>query len=88
MAVDFDSLDYSDPCAVLTAIRPAYYQLVAGQAAQSVTFTAGNGTQKMVTFHRADLSRLSSLISTLEQQCAAASGRRRRFAVRTGGHIR
>jgi hypothetical protein len=87
MAIDFEALDYSDPCALLAAMRPAYYELIAGKGAQSVTFTAGNGTTKSVMFHRTDISLLSALITRLENECAEKQGKRRRYAVRAGGRI-
>lgn len=84
---DYSAIDYADPCATLEAMRPAYYRLVGGESAQSVTFTAGSGTQKMVTFHRTDITQFANLIAKLEQQCQAKSGKRRRFAIRAGGRI-
>lgn len=85
--VDFEALDFDDPCAVLTAIRPAYYRLVAGQGAQSASFTAGNGTTEMVSFQKTDLGRLSTLVANLETACRRSKGERSRFAVRAGGRI-
>lgn len=88
MTVNFDTLDYSDPCAVLAVMKPAYYRLMAGQAAQQITYTAGNGTTKTVMFHRTDATRLSGLIAKLEAECAEKQGQaRKRFAIRAGGRI-
>lgn len=88
MSKVFDTLDYDDPCAILAAMRPAYYRLMAGQSAQQVTYTAGNGTSKTVMFHRTDATRLATLITKLEAECAEKQGKaRRRFAIRGGGRI-
>lgn len=84
----FDTVDYDDPCALLAVMRPAYYKMIAGQSAMQVTYTGGNGTTKTVMFHRTDLSRLSTLITRLEAECAEKQGKpRRRFAIRAGGRI-
>lgn len=85
--IDFGALDYDDPCAVLAAMQPCYYQLMAGARAQTVTFEAGNGTIKTVIMHKTDVERLAALIAKLKTQCAAASGKRQRFAIRAGGRI-
>jgi len=85
--IDFGAIDYDNPCAVLAVMKPRYYQMVAGASAQTVTFEAGNGTNKTVIFHKSDLERFGALIAKLEQECRAASGKKMRFAVRAGGRI-
>jgi len=81
------AIDESDPCAAASTLRAVYYQLIAGQAAQIVTFRAGaTGVERSATFHRADPGRLLQVIRGFEEQCAASSGAPvRRFAIRGGG---
>jgi len=83
--VDPMAVDYSDPCAVLAVLRPAYYELLAGAKAQTVTFAAGNGSQRSVTYYQTSLKELRAEIARLEVQCAAASGGSRRRCVYAGG---
>jgi hypothetical protein len=80
-------IDEADPCTAASTLRAVYYQLIAGQAAQIVTFRAGaTGVERSATFHRADPGRLLQVIRGFEEQCAAASGApARRFAIRGGG---
>ena len=80
-------IDESDPCAAAAALRAAYYQIVAGQQAMTVSFRAGaTGVERQVVFHRADPARLLTIIRGFEERCAAASGGRpRRYAIRAGG---
>lgn len=87
MAVDWDALDYSDPCALVTVLEPAFYRLSVGDAeieVQNETYRA--------RFVQADLDRLGQLIGRLKQQCNRATGATRtrfairgRFACRPGG---
>lgn len=76
-----------NPCEAAKALRTVYYQLIAGQAAQIITFRAGNtGVERSATFHKADPARLLQVIRSFEDRCAAAGGStRRRFALRAGG---
>lgn len=80
-------IDENDPCAAAATLRAVYYQLIAGQAAQIVTFRAGaTGVERSATFHKADPARLMQVIRGFEERCAAAQGGRiRRFAMRGGG---
>lgn len=84
------TIDEADPCAAAAALRQVHYRMVAGQAAQSVTFRGGpNGTERQVVYHKADVAGLLRLIRDFEDKCAAASGGKpRRFALRAGGMIR
>lgn len=77
----------NDPCGAAAALRAVYYQLIAGGAAQTVTFKAGpSGVERSTTFHKASPDRLLQVIRGFEEQCAAAQGGRpRRFAMRAGG---
>ncbi|HRD76833.1 MAG TPA: hypothetical protein PK264_13010 [Hyphomicrobiaceae bacterium] len=77
MAVDWDALDYDDPCALLTKLRPAYYRLLAGDAEEEIEGT----DRRRVRFQRSDLKGLAAVIADLEAKCAAKSGKRRRFAM-------
>lgn len=80
-------VDEDNPCAAAATLRAVYYQLIAGQAAQIVTFRAGaTGVERSATFHKADPARLMQVIRGFEEKCALASGTRaRRFALRGGG---
>lgn len=76
MAVDWNALDYTDPCALLDVLRPAYYRLLAGE-----TETEIEGTdRRRVRFQESDAKGLAAVITDLEVKCSAKSGRRRRFA--------
>ena len=81
------TIDEPDPCAAATALRVVYYDLIAGQGAQIVTFKAGSsGVERSVTYHKAQPDRLLSVIRGFEDQCARSQGKRpRRFALRAGG---
>ncbi len=80
-------IDESNPCAAAASLRAVYYQLIAGQATQIVTFKAGtSGVERSATFHKADPGRLLQVIRSFEDRCAiSGGGTRRRFALRSGG---
>jgi hypothetical protein len=80
-------VDESNPCAAAAALRAVYYQLIAGQGAQIVTFKGGaSGVERSATFHKADPARLLQVIRGFEERCAASGNTRpRRFAVSGGG---
>lgn len=80
-------IDENDPCGTAAALRTAYANLIAGQAAARLVFRAGpNGVQREQEFHAADAGRLLALLRDYEGRCATAGGGRpRRFAVRGGG---
>lgn len=77
MAVNWEALDYADPCALLAALRPAYYRLLAGEA----DFEIEGTDRRRVRFAQTDLKGLAAVIRDLEGQCSAKSGKRRRFAL-------
>lgn len=77
MADVFDGLDYSNPQALLTVLRPAYYRLVAGAADDEIEGT----DRRRVRFQKADMPRLERLIAKLEQDVARLAGKRTRFAL-------
>jgi hypothetical protein len=81
------TLDENDPCAAAKALREVYYRLIAGQAAATVSFTAGpTGVSRSATFHAASPDRLMLVIRGFEEKCAASQGRSpRRRAIATGG---
>jgi hypothetical protein len=80
-------IDETDPCAAATTLRAVYLNIVSGSAAQTVTFRAGaSGVERSVVYHKADPSRLLTLIRAFEEKCATANGERpRRYALRAGG---
>lgn len=86
MPTDWEALDYDDPCAVLAALRPAYYRLVAGSMRETVEFQAGNGQTRRVTFTRTNIAALRAEVARMEIRCKAAqTGKTPRFAVQGGG---
>lgn len=68
-----------DPCAVLGALRAAYFQLVSGQARATVR----NGDQ-WLEFHRGDAKVLQHEIRRLELICGSGNQGR---AVRVGPYV-
>lgn len=79
------TLDEADPCGTAAALRQAYASLVAGGAAQSVTFQGGpNGVQRSVTYTPGHPERLLALVTQWEAKCA---GRSRRFCATAGGRF-
>lgn len=83
-----DDTDYSDPCAVLAKLRPAYYALVAGEKVAKVEMTTGNGTSKSVAYQKTDLAWLKAEIGRLESACKAKqTGRPAVSAVVAGGVV-
>lgn len=83
------TLNDADPCGTAAALRQAYADLIAGGTALTVTHRGGqNGVEKSVTYNRADPNRLLMLVREWEAKCtAAAGGKPRRFAMRTGGRL-
>ncbi len=77
MATDWDALDYSDPCALLAKLQPAYYRLLAGEADEEIEATDG----RRVRLARASIPRLERVIARLKSECAAKQGNRSRFAM-------
>lgn len=71
--------DWTDPCAILTWLRPQYYRVLAGahvvQIRHGDTFTAYSET---------NVSQLGALMRQLEADCRAASGESRRRAFVAG----
>jgi hypothetical protein len=62
------TLDEHDPCAAAKALREVYYRLIAGQAAATVSFTAGpTGVSRSATFHAASPDRLMLVIRGFEE---------------------
>lgn len=70
--------DWTDPCAVLTWLRPQYYKVAAGVS--EVTLKHGDDS---ATFNQSSLSGLAAVMRQLESECAAKqgvrAGRRRAF---------
>lgn len=75
--MDWDNLDYSDPCTLLTQLKPVQYKLAAGAAEEEIEGSDG----RRVRFQRGSLPQLRALISELERECQAKSGGRRRYAL-------
>jgi hypothetical protein len=68
-----------DPCAFLSQLRAALYQLLAGQARAQVR----NGDQ-WLTWHRADVKALQHEVRRLETICGAGNAGR---AIRVGPYV-
>lgn len=70
--------DWSDPCAVLTWLRPQVFKIRAGLGMASVT----HGDQS-TTYNQANIRELGALMRELETECArkqgTTTGRRRAF---------
>lgn len=73
----WESLDYSDPAALLAQLRPVYYRLVAGQAESELE----GADRRRLRFQQADMGRLEKLIAKLEADVARIEGKPRRFAL-------
>jgi len=69
------TVDYSDPCAALQAVRGAYYALLEGRAAYQVEFEVGSGTRRRVTYHQTDINAVRAEMTRLEAACSAAQGK-------------
>lgn len=83
-------LNDADPCGTAAALKQVLSYLATGSVAQSVTFKGGpNGSERSVTYNKAELGALRDLIRDYEGQCAALTGggRPRRFAMRAGGRV-
>lgn len=81
MAVDFVTLvggDTYDPCLLLKALRPIYYELLTATSERRVQYR-----DRDVWFQKADTTALLAVIRQLEIECPAANAARgRRGAVR------
>lgn len=61
--------DWSDPCAALGVLRPAYYALLAGSATQTVSFA-----DRSVSYRTTDIAKLELEVRRLEGACAEKNG--------------
>ena len=71
------AIDPTDPCAAAAALRVKYYALIGGESVERVR-TGDREAQ----FRSSPAGALLAEIERLEAQCAAKSGKRRRFAIR------
>ena len=82
MAIDYQVLfggeDY-DPCEALRALRPQVMQAKAEGSISAIRFR-----DRTVEYHRSDAGSLDRLLRELEAECAAKSGKRKRFAITAG----
>lgn len=69
--IDWESLDYDDPKALLDVLRPKYYKLLANEGEEEISFKG-----ETVRFTRTSLPQLQKVIRGLELQC----GKRRQFS--------
>lgn len=81
------TIDEGDPCAAAATLRDVYRNIIAGQAALTISFTAGlSGVSRSVTFNAANPALLQSEIRRFEGLCAALTNQRpRHFSMRAGG---
>lgn len=78
--VNWQAIDWSDPCAALAVLRPAYYQLIAGAKKISVKYG-----ETEVRFSDTDVKALGAVVAELESKCTAKqTGRPSRFAIAAG----
>lgn len=86
MAIDFEAIfgvEEYDPCEALKALRPAYMRLSSGGNLARVSFR-----DRTTEWHRADLAAFGTLITQLENECAAKRGRKpRRKAITAGTRV-
>lgn len=79
--VDWATIDYENPCTLLAALRPIYYRLLAGE---KVVELQHEGLRTRFDSSVTALSELKAKIASLEIECAAAGGTRKRSAIITG----
>lgn len=73
-------IDWTDPCAVAAALRPAYYQLISGAAAVRIRIE-----NRDVEFAKTSVETLRVEISRLDAACAIKQGMpTTRYAIRAG----
>ncbi|AUQ89392.1 MULTISPECIES: hypothetical protein [Phaeobacter] len=68
-----DTIDISQPCDVVTALKKMQLKLATGGVRETVRIDG-----EEVTFQRANDRRLAALIATYETECARATGKRSR----------
>jgi hypothetical protein len=71
--------DWTDPCDVLAWLRPQFYKVQSGLAVVSVSHGEAS-----TTFRQANARELANLMRTLESECRAAQGGKRRRAFTAG----
>lgn len=69
--IDWESLDYDDPKALLAVLRPQYYKLLANEKEEEISIKG-----ETVRLARTSLPHLKKVIDDLEMR----AGKRRRFA--------
>jgi len=82
MAVNWETLDYSNPAALLAVLRPAYYRLIAGATVASVDVPVGNGATIRTSYSQGDVKALGAVVTRLEESVSAKTnprGGRRAF---------
>jgi hypothetical protein len=67
-----------DACLRADVLRQAYYRLLSGQQAASVSYLA-NGVQRAVTFSKIDLDALATELRLAEQLCVNGGATPRRI---------
>lgn len=68
-----DLVDLDDPCGLLKKLKVARLRLLAGE--KEVEIEHQGNESRRVEYHAPSLPRLDALIRTIEQECAAKSGR-------------
>ena len=69
-----DPVNFDDPCQAATALRTAWYQLLAGASVASVRVGSRAGVGRDVTFTPANIEKLRNEIAALDIQCAEKNG--------------
>ena len=82
------AIDWTDPCARAEALRNAYYALLSGSRAQSISYSDGNQARSISYSNTTvDLNRLKAELVEAEKECAGeATGTGMRYAI-TGGAL-
>jgi hypothetical protein len=72
------TVDADDPCALLSALRPAYLKMLAGE---TIVSTSHEGSTVMRAVGASNLAQLRPVIRQLESECRTKQGKRRRAIV-------
>jgi hypothetical protein len=79
-------IDFTDPCAIATALREVLHRAMLEGRVDEVEFAAGNGSSRRVRRSYASISDLKAHIAQLDNECKLkTTGRPSRFGLRAGG---
>jgi hypothetical protein len=79
-------IDFTNPCAVATALREVLSRAMLEGRVEEVEFAAGNGSSRRMKRNYATISELKAHIAQLDNECKlTTTGRPSRFGLRAGG---